>query len=139
MVRQDTNEITHEAIVQSIDKYSVTVLLSNNDGCSGCKAEKACGMSNIERKEIVINGTFNVLPGSMVIVKINQSAGYSALFFGYLLPLVIFLLCIVTLTYLSVDELIAGMTSLGTLIPYYLIIFLFRKSINRRFSFTLKT
>jgi positive regulator of sigma E activity len=132
------SEIVHDAIVQNSDNQSVTVLLSGNGSCSGCDAEKTCGASGNDRKEVVIKGNYDLRPGSNVTVIMKQSAGFLALFLGYLLPLLLFLICMIILNSFSVNELLSGLISLGSLIPYYLLLTLFRKSINRKFSFTLK-
>jgi sigma-E factor negative regulatory protein RseC len=131
-------EIAHDAIVRSIDSNSVTVLLLNNEGCSGCHAEKACGVSGKESKTIIIEGKYNVKPGNRVTVTMKLSDGYRALFLGYLLPLAIFLVCLVFLSAFSVNELLSGLISLGALVPYYLIFFLFRKLIYTGISFNIK-
>lgn len=131
-------EIAHEAIVQSTDSNSVKVLLINNGSCSGCHAESSCGMSGNERKEIIIPGRQNIPSGSRVTVLMKQSTGFLALFLGYMLPLGIFLLSMVILNVFSVNELASGLISLGSLLPYYLVLSVFRKSIDQKFSFTIK-
>jgi positive regulator of sigma E activity len=139
MSQQQKTEIIHDAIVRSINENSVTVTLLNNDCCSGCQSEKVCGIAGKEVKTIKIPGKFQLIPGNKVTVIMKLSDGYLALFLGYLLPLLIFLSFLVVLNALSVSELYSGLIALGTLIPYYLIFSLFRKSINTRFSFNLKS
>jgi sigma-E factor negative regulatory protein RseC len=129
--------IAHDAIVQSIDSSSVRLLLLNKGSCSGCNAGKSCGMSGSDTRELSIEGTFDVSPGSRVTVVLKQSSGFLALFLGYLLPLLIFLVSLVLLNIFSVDELASGLISLGMFIPYYLLLSLFRSSIRQKFSFTI--
>lgn len=129
------SEIAHDAIVRKVDSNSVTVKLLNQISCSGCQAEKACGVSGKESKTITIAGNYDVKPGDRVSVTMQQSAGYRAVFLGYILPLFIFIFFLVLLSALSVKELTAGLISLGTLIPYYLLFLLFRKSIASGISF----
>lgn len=131
-------EIAHEAIVQSNDRGSVTLLLLNKGSCSGCSAEKSCGMSENSTKEINIEGSYDVSPGSRVTVLMKQSSGFMALFLGYLLPLLLFIVSIVLLSIFSVAELTAGLIALGVLIPYYIFLTFFRKSMRQQFSFTIK-
>jgi sigma-E factor negative regulatory protein RseC len=139
LLNRRKTEIKHDAIVQTIDNNSVTVVLLNNVRCSGCHAEKACGISGNESKTIVIWGRYNLKPGNKITVTMKLSDGYRALFLGYLLPLLIFLFCLVFLSSLLVNELLSGLIALGTLILYYLIFYLFNKSINAKFSFNIKT
>ena len=64
--------------------------------------------------------------------------GFTALFLGYVLPLLIVIACLLILTSIKVSELLSGLTSVAILIPYYLTLFLFRKRVNKKFSFRLK-
>lgn len=131
--------IEHEGIVREADEKSVTVLLSPISACSGCHSEKSCGMSGNAEKIVNIRGRFDLRPGDHVVVTMKQSLGYSALFIGYLMPLLIVLLILIILISLSVNELYAGLLSIGVLIPYYSGLFFYRKYIDKKFSFTIKS
>jgi positive regulator of sigma E activity len=131
--------IEHEGIVKVSDGNSVTVLLTPIIACKGCHSEHSCGMSGNTEKEVTIQGNFNVRTGDQVVVTMKQSLGYSALAIGYLLPLLLVFVSLVVLLTFSVNELIAGLISVGVLIPYYSGLFLYRKYIDRGFSFNLKT
>jgi sigma-E factor negative regulatory protein RseC len=130
--------ISHEGIVQKVDEKSVTVRITVVAACSGCHAEGSCALSGMEDKIIEINGSYNVKPGENVIILMKQSMGYAALVLGYILPLISVVSMLVILISISVPELIAGLISLAILIPYYMILFFFRKKINEKFTFTLK-
>jgi sigma-E factor negative regulatory protein RseC len=132
------NEISHEGVVQSATAGSVTVLLSPGISCSGCQAEKSCGIAGSEHKMINIDGSFSIVPGEKVLVSMQKSQGFSALFLGYILPLMVVVISLVTLISLKINELSSGLISVGLLIPYYGLLFIFRRSINRKFRFTLK-
>jgi len=131
------SEISHEGIVKTADKDSVMVLLSPGVSCCGCQAEKSCNISGTDRKLIKVEGAFNFSSGEKVIVSMKRSQGYSALFLGYILPLIVVTVTLTVMITLSVNELFSGLISLGLLIPYYLLLFILRKSINNRFTFTL--
>jgi positive regulator of sigma E activity len=139
MFQNNNTLISHEAIVLSTDHDSVTVSLLDQVACSGCHAEKSCSLSGMQKKEITFIGNYKFLPGSHVVVHMKSTMGYLAIFLGYLLPLIIFLGSMIFLHWLSVSELTIGLIALGLLIPYYVVLFFFRKFINRKFSFTLKT
>ena len=130
--------IDHEGIVQKADEKSVIVSISAASACSGCHAEGSCTLSGKEEKIIEVSGRYNVKPGDTVTILMKQSMGYAALFLGYLLPLISVIAILIILISLKVPELVAGLTSLAILIPYYLILYFFRKRINEKFTFTLK-
>jgi positive regulator of sigma E activity len=133
-----TREILHEGIVQTSDNNSVTIMISSSVSCEGCLAEKSCNHFGNGKKSVRVPGHYNIKNGEKVIVTLKESLGYTALFLGYLLPLFLVLISLIVLISFSVSELISGLISIAILAPYYLTLFLFRKYINRRFSFTLK-
>jgi positive regulator of sigma E activity len=130
--------IDHEGIVQKVEDKSVIVSISAVSACSGCHAEGSCTLSGKEEKIIEVHGSYNVRPGDTVTIMMKQSMGYAALVLGYLLPLISVILILIVLISLKVPELTAGLTSIAILIPYYFILFLFRKRINEKFTFMLK-
>lgn len=134
----NSDPINHQGIVQSIGNQSVIVSISAATACSGCHAEGGCTLSGKEEKIIEVSGSYNVAKGDNVTILMSQSMGYAALFLGYLLPLVSVIIMLIVLSSLGVSELISGLLSLAVLIPYYAVLFLFRKRINKKFTFTLK-
>jgi sigma-E factor negative regulatory protein RseC len=134
----NSGTINHEGIVKKADAESVIVSISASSACFGCHAEGSCTLSDKEEKIIKVSGTYNVKPGDKVTILMKQSMGYAALFLGYLLPLITVISILIILVSLKVPELVAGLTSLAMLIPYYVILFLFRKKVNEKFTFTLK-
>jgi len=138
MEKDQYSEISHGGLVQLADGSSVTVLLSSETNCTGCLEKNACNLSGKENKIVTIPGHYNVRTGDHVTISMRQSMGYFALFLGYLLPLLLVVLALVLLLSLSVNELLSGLLSIGILLPYYLILIVFRKRINKKFSFTLK-
>ncbi len=130
--------IEHEGIVKISDNKSVTVSITASSGCPGCHAEGFCSLSGMEEKTVEIPGIYKVMPGDSVTILMKQSSGYSAVFFGYVLPLIIVIVMVVILESLSATELTAGLGALAMLIPYYLTLYFFRDRINKKFTFTIK-
>lgn len=135
-VNPDT--INHIGTVQKTDDKSVTVCISSASACSACHAKGACSLSDKKEKVIKVSGSYNVKPGDKVTILMKQSMGYAALFLGYILPLVAVITVLIILISINTPELLAGLTSLAILIPYYLILLFFRTRIEKKFTFTLK-
>ncbi len=131
--------IQHDGTVKKVDSNSVVVSIISGSACSGCNAEGICGISGKEEKTIDIKGKYNLSPGDQVTILMEQSTGYKAVVLSYLIPLAIVISGLIALNYFSVSELISGLVSISLLVPYFLILYLFRKKINRSFTFTLKT
>ena len=130
--------INYEGIVQRKEDNKVFVAITSTSACSGCHAEGSCTMSGKEEKIIEVSGKYNVNNGDQVTILMKQSMGYSALFLGYVLPVIAVVTVLITLISFRIPELTSGLASLSVLIPYYIILFFFRKTINEKFSFTLK-
>jgi len=133
-----SDPINHEGVVQSISNNSVIVSISATSACSGCHAEGGCTLSGKEEKVIEVTGSYNVAPGDIVTVLMNQSMGFTALFLGYLFPLVLVIIMLIILSSVGVNEFISGVASIAAIIPYYSGLYFFRKRINKKFTFTLK-
>jgi sigma-E factor negative regulatory protein RseC len=133
------SEISHEGIVESVNGASIEIAITPSGSCAGCQAAKSCNVTGSEKKIISLNSNYPVTPGERVIVSMETSQGFSALVLGYLMPLMIVIITLVALSLLSVEELIAGVVSVGILLPYYMILYLARKAIGKRYSFKLKT
>jgi sigma-E factor negative regulatory protein RseC len=135
---ESIGSVSHEGVVQNVDERVAIVRISATSACSGCHAEGSCTLSGKEEKIIEVSGKYNVKPGDTVTILMKQSMGYAALLLGYLLPLISVITILIVLISLDVTELSAGLLSLAILIPYYFILYLFRKRINEKFTFTLK-
>ncbi len=140
MVKAGISEtIEHERIVQDVDGNSVLVKIIASSACSGCHAESACGLSGKKEKIIRIKNRYEVSPGDNVTVSMKQSQGFRAVMLGYIIPFIAMTICLVILLSLSFSEMIAAIVSLAILVPYYIILYLFRKRIDESFTFILKT
>lgn len=131
--------ICHDGIVQKTDTDSITAKIASFPACTGCHAEGFCSLSGKEDKIVQVAGGYDVHPGDTVTVLMKLSTGYSAVLMGYISPLCILILVLLLLISLSMPELIAGLSAVAALIPYYFILYLFRSKIGSKFRFTLKT
>jgi positive regulator of sigma E activity len=129
----------HKGIVQKSENKSVLVVITAQSACSGCHAEGICTLSGSEEKVIEVTGKYNVKPGDEVTVHMKQKSGYTAVLLAYLIPLATIITSLIILIFLKMSELTAGLLSIAMLIPYFFILFLFRKRINEKFIFTLNS
>lgn len=132
------NVIDHEGVIDEIVNGIIRVRISSLSACATCHAKGACSTGDTEDKYVDVPAygrDFHT--GDMVKVSIARHTGFRAVAIGYLYPFVLLMTGLITLTSLGVDELHAGLYSLGLMVPYYLTIYLLRNRINRKFSFTL--
>ncbi len=130
--------INHEGIVQRNEGNAVKISISSASACSGCHAEESCSLPGKEEKIIEVFGNYSVKPGDKVTILMERSMGYAAILLGYVLPFITLIAVLITMISLKLPELAAGLIAIAFLIPYYIILYFFRKRINAKFNFTLK-
>jgi len=130
--------IQHEGTVKQVENNSVLVTITSCSACSGCHAEGICNISGKEEKIINVTGRYNVSPGDNVTVQMNESTGMKAVLLSYIIPLLIIISGLIVFNSLSFSEGASGLAAISLLFPYFLVLYIFRKNINRSFSFTLK-
>ena len=68
----------------------------------------------------------------------SYKVGLVAVSLAMLVPLVLMTSILFLLTACGYDEITAAVVSLLSLIPYYIILFIFRNQINKRVTFTIE-
>lgn len=136
-----TQTICHPGIVQSVDQNHIRVSILSRSACGSCHAKSACSLGDSQDKLIDIyqSGTANEFtPGDQVEVVLLESTGLKALVVGYILPFLAVLFTLILLTIITGSEKIAGIAAIGILVPYYISLKLFGKSLKKTFSFSLR-
>lgn len=132
--------IEHSATVINVDGEFITVDILSRSACAACTLKDNCGIFDCKTKEIKIKTDTpdRFTPGQNVMIVIDENHGWTAVFFGYILPLLLVLAALGTTLFVTEDETAAGIYSLMILIPYYLILMLFKKAFARKLIFRIK-
>ena len=131
--------IEHKGIVKEADSEKIIVSIITNSGCASCEAKGCCSASEIEEKEIEIRKFDGIYKdGEHVVVFFKESLGFRAMFLGYLLPFLVLMTVLIIGTSIGIDEGIAGLLALGSLVPYYMIIFVKNKKLKKTFSLSIR-
>jgi sigma-E factor negative regulatory protein RseC len=129
--------ISHPGIIQSIDDQYITIRVESAAACGSCKAKGSCGMAEMEDKmiEVIRSDDKHYAVGQYVTVYMKQTLGTLAVVLGYVVPFVVVLLTLIFMLQFGFSEGIAGLVSLGILIPYYLTLHLCRHMLRKTFRF----
>jgi len=139
LMSSKSNVIEHLGRVEAITATGIRVVIVSQSACSSCHAKGACTAADVSEKQVVISKPYhNYSVGETVKVTMKQSLGYKALLLGYILPLVILLVSLFVFDGLGFSEGKTGLYSLAMLIPYYAIIYIFRKRIEKEFYFDIE-
>lgn len=136
-------KITHPGIIKKLtaDKAEVSIIV--NSGCASCAINGSCSLSEVDVKEKVVEvkladtDAFSV--GQRVTVEMKQSLGSWAVLLGYFFPFLLVLIGLIIFVSVGINQGLSALLSIAILIPYYLILYLTRHSLQKRFTYTLAT
>jgi sigma-E factor negative regulatory protein RseC len=132
--------VEHSGVIKSINNNLVSVSIMQQSACGNCKARSACSLSDDSEKviDVSLSSGDNYRVGEEIKVVLRQSLGMKALGYGYILPFLVLFTTLVLLVSLGVNEGLAGLLALSSLVPYYLGLSFFRDRLKKEFSFSLK-
>ena len=131
------DRVSHKGIITNISDDEVQVKILSKSACVSCNIKSACNMSDMQEKIISIPRPKdkNLSIGQEVVISMGLGQANKAVIFAYVIPVIILISMIFILNIFKIDEGINALISIGTLIPYYLILFLFRDKIKRKFEY----
>lgn len=134
--------VKHSGIIERINGNHLQVKITQTTSCSACSIKKHC--TSAESKDHLIDvydkEATSYQVGEEVWIVGSTSMGRKAVWYGYLLPLLILMALIIGLTkwWGSDSELSVALYSLGCVVIYYLLLYFFGKDkMKKAFSFTL--
>lgn len=132
--------IIHPGIIESISGDKVFIRILSQSACSSCHAKGACTIADVEEKiiEAELDPSRNRKPGEQVMVKMEESLGHKAVLMGYVLPLIVLVGSVILFLSLFKHEGLAAVLSILMLVPYYFILYLFRKRLRKEFRFRIE-
>ena len=132
-----SNIVSHEGIVTNINGDDVEIKILSKSACASCNIKTACNMSEMQEKIITIAAPKDkeLSVGQEVKVSIALGQANKAVIFAYVIPSIILISMIFILNGFKIDEGINALISIGSLIPYYLILFIFKDKIKRNFEY----
>lgn len=134
-----SNTIDHPGIIQKIEGNRIFVKIVQQSACTDCHAKGICSASDSKDKIIEITDYSNAYnENDRVMICGKTATGLKAVLLAFVIPLIIVLTTIITGSVLLWDEALSALAGLITLIPYYVILYCFRKQLKKEFVFTLK-
>ena len=132
-----TQEIRHDGVIDSIDGQTVIVRITQSSACGGCQARNICRAAESKDKlvEVLSADADGLKTGQAVMVAGAESLGMKAVAFAFGLPLLLLVVALVAAMAVSGSEKVAAVAALGILVPYYIVLFLFRDRIKKDFQF----
>lgn len=134
-------KISHSGIVESIEDGHVRVRILQTSACAACKVAGHCNASESKEKIVdVLNiaDTFHLNVGDEVMVCASRNVANKALMLGFGIPFLLMIGVLVAVLYTTDSEGVAALAAIGSLLPYYFLLWLRRDSIRQKISFYLE-
>ncbi len=128
--------ITHEGIITRITDNKIVIRIEVKSACASCQIKSACNLAETESKFIEVNHrneSFSV--GEKVWVKMSESQGWIAVFWAYVIPLILLLLGLMIFQNAGIKESLSALYTLIILAVYYFVLYLNRKYFARKFHY----
>lgn len=131
------NEIVHTGKIVDINPDFTTVEIMVSSACSECHAKGICGVSEMEEKVIMVPTDPYELRqvGDVVQVKTKMTMGFKAIWISYVIPLVILMILVLSLSIVVENEFLRGGIAIAGVGLYYLLIWLLRGKLANQFEF----
>lgn len=134
------NDVSHKGKVIRMTPQVTTVAILQHGACSQCHAAGLCGMADIAEKAVEVPtdpyASYGV--GDEVEVLLKATMGLKAVWLAYFVPLLVLLGVVMALIGLGVAEAPAGLSGMGAVALYYLLLYLFRDKLKKEYIFTIK-
>ena len=135
-----SGEVSHMGKVVSVGKDTVSLQIVSEFACSACQAAGLCGASESKKKivDVPVYGDQAYSIGQEVEVCLARKMGLKAVLLSYVIPLVILLILVLSLSYIGFGELASGLVSIGGIAVYYLILYLCRNHLAEGYVFYIR-
>jgi len=130
-------EISHIGKIIDITPEITTVEIISESACSQCHARGLCGASEEVAKHIKVrtNKYDTHVVGETVSVCLGKSLGLKAVLISYVIPVIILMILVVSLSVIWDSDWLIGLVTLAGVACYYGILFLFRDKLAGQYEF----
>ena len=132
--------ISHEGIVTKITDDELEIKILAQSACAACHAKSACGMGEQAEKILTVprpKGRDFAL-NQKVNVRMAIGQGNKAAVLAYLIPIVLLLAVLFVCLGLGINEGLAALVSIIALVPYYIVLYLKRDQLKKRFEYSIE-
>jgi sigma-E factor negative regulatory protein RseC len=135
-----SQKISHAGIIESIQGDSIKVRIVQTSACAACKVASHCNAaeSKVKLVDVVGADASGYQLGQEVVVWASKDVANRALLLGFGLPFLMMVAVLVMVLYLTDNEGVAALSALGSLVPYYFLLWWYRDRIQRGISFRIE-
>ena len=133
-------EIYHDGKIIEITPEFTSVEIISSSACSQGHAKGLCGFSEEESKVVMVPTSpyTERKVGDTVTLALKQTMGLKAVWISYVIPLIILMILVLSLSSVIDNEVWTGLAAIGGVALYYLVIWLLRDKLKNEFVFYIK-
>lgn len=131
----DTRMVCHDGTVIARKDAHVQVKIIALSACAGCHAKGMCSAADMQEKIIDAVAIETLQVGDTVTIIMEEKLGRLAVLYGFVLPFVLLIAVLFGLYLSGRKETEAALWAIGSLVPYYLLLYVFREKIEKDFVF----
>lgn len=135
---RNMRDVRHRGVVDEVGEQYVKVRIVQTSACASCKIANHCTASEMKVKTIDVYGVENAsdyVKGQEVVVCASMDVARRALLFGFGIPLVLLVAVVALMLCFTGNEGWSALTGLLSLIPYYIILYVFRSKLQKKLRF----
>lgn len=135
-----SQKISHIGVIERIEGGSMKVRIVQTSACAACKVASHCNAAESKVKIVDVFGcdTTNYSTGQEVTVWASKDVANKALLLGFGVPFLLLVCVLMIALRLTASEGVAALVALGSLVPYYFVLWLLRDRIQRGISFQIE-
>ena len=126
--------------MESVAEGCVKVRILQTSACAACKVASHCNASDKKVKiiEVFCDDAASYQIGQEVRVTASRQVAANALLLSFGIPFLLLMLILIVTLKLSGNEGVAAIAAIASLVPYYLVLWLFKDRIRQRLAFALE-
>lgn len=134
-------QIEHIGTVERVMSHSLIVSITQETACSACAAAQLCHSADKKDKcmEIPCEDGAAYSVGQEVVIVGKLGLGLQATLWAYVFPLIVMMAVLIIVSHITGSEGWGAVVALASLLPYYIILYLLRGRMQRKFSFNIKS
>ena len=131
------NKISHSGVIESVMDGCVKVRIVQTSACAACKVAGHCNAAEsiVKIVDVLCNNAMDYSVGQDVTVWASRDVANRALLLGFGVPFLLLVGVLMIVLKMGADEGIAALIALGSLIPYYFLLWFLRDMIQHQISF----
>ena len=135
-----SNSVSHRGVVSNVTDGELEVRILSKSACAACHIKSACNIAEMQEKMVVLpkpeDSDFK--DGDEVEINMTVAQGNKAVLFAYLIPAVLVIAMIFILNAMNLEQGLNALISIGILVPYYFVVYLFRNKLKEKFQYRIE-